>query len=186
MPLFEIIFISIGLAMDAFAVSIGAGTSGYMGSKRAKFRISFHFGLFQFMMPVIGWFGGSRVQHLIEAWDHWIALALLAFVGVRMIRSGLSTENETFSQDPSRGANLVMLSIATSIDALAIGLSLAILQVEIWYPSVMIGLITGGLSLVGISLGKRLGEKLGKRMEIFGGLLLIAIGLKIVIEHLTT
>ena len=184
MPLFEIIFISFGLAMDAFAVSIGAGTSGFMNNKRAKFRISFHFGLFQFLMPIIGWFGGSRVQHLIKAWDHWIALALLVFVGLRMIRSGLSSESESFSQDPSKGTNLVLLSIATSIDALAIGLSLAILQVEIWCPSVLIGLITGALSLIGISLGKRLGDKLGKRMEVLGGVILIGIGIKIVIDHL--
>jgi manganese efflux pump family protein len=185
MPLFEVILISISLAMDAFAVSIGAGMSGYMVNKRAKFRISFHFGLFQFLMPIIGWYGGIHIEPLIKNVDHWIALGLLSFVGIRMIRSGLSSESEAFSRDPSKGANLVILSIATSIDALAIGLSLAVLKVGIWYPSVMIGIITGGLSLIGISLGKRIGEKLGKQMEVLGGLILIGIGIKILIEHLS-
>lgn len=185
MPLFELILISIGLAMDAFAVSIGAGLSGYMVNRRAKFRISFHFGLFQFLMPIIGWFGGIYIEPLIKNVDHWIALGLLSFVGIRMIRSGLSDDSEAFSRDPSKGANLIILSIATSIDALAIGLSLAVLRLAIWYPGIMIGVITGGLSLIGISLGKRIGEKRGKRMEVFGGLILIGIGIKILVDHLS-
>ena len=185
MSLFEVIFISVGLAMDAFAVSIGAGMSGYMVTRRAKFRISFHFGLFQFLMPILGWYCGTHIEPFIKHVDHWIAFGLLAFVGIRMIRSGLSSESEAFSRDPSKGANLVILSVATSIDALAIGLSFAVLNIGIWYPSVMIGIITGGLSLIGISLGKRIGEKLGKKMEILGGLILIGIGVKILIDHLT-
>ena len=185
MPLFEVIFISFGLAMDAFAVSIGAGMSGYLDGKRARFRISFHFGLFQFLMPVIGWYGGTRVEPFIRDVDHWMALGLLSFVGVRMILSGLRDTGESFSRDPSKGASLVLLSVATSVDALAIGLSLGVLNVSIWYPSVMIGVITGGLSLAGISLGKRIGQKLGNRMEVAGGLILIGIGVKIVIAHVT-
>ena len=100
MPLLEVILISVGLAMDAFAVSIGAGLSGYMVNTRAKFRISFHFGLFQFLMPIVGWFGGIYIEPLIKNIDHWIALGLLCFVGIRMIRSGMSGDSESFSRDP--------------------------------------------------------------------------------------
>jgi putative Mn2+ efflux pump MntP len=186
MSLIEILMIAVGLAMDAFAVSLGTGTSGHAADNRAAFRMSFHFGLFQFMMPVIGWFAGVNIEPLIAPLDHWIAFALLAFVGARMIRSGLDPEAESFQTNPTRGMTLVILSIATSIDALAIGLSLAFLQVTIWYPSIIIGVVCAGFSLVGIRLGHRLGEKFGKRMEIVGGVILILIGLRILASHLFT
>ena len=185
MGFIEILMVAVGLAMDAFAVSLGAGTSGLAVGPRAAFRLSFHFGLFQFMMPAIGWFLGVRVAPVIESIDHWIAFGLLAFVGARMIHAGFDPEGQTYTSDPSRGMTLVMLSVATSIDALAIGLTLAMLQVRIWYPSVVIGVVTGGLSLVGLRLGSRLGARFGKRMEIAGGLILVLIGLRILISHLT-
>jgi manganese efflux pump family protein len=180
----EIILLAISLAMDAFAVAISVGGTEFMASKRARFRISFHFGLFQFLMPVIGWFGGNTIQSYIENYDHWIALLLLAFVGCKMIRESRSTEPQSYRLDPSRGWSLMMLSIATSIDALAVGFSLAIMNVDIWRPSVLIGFITAGLSLLGILMGNRIGRKFGKRIEMLGGLTLIMIGIKIVIEHL--
>jgi len=184
MGLPEILMIAVGLAMDAFAVSLGAGTSGQATGGRAAFRLSFHFGLFQFMMPVIGWFLGRGIAPLISSVDHWIAFGLLVFVGVRMIRSGCDSDGESFPTDPSRGFTLVMLAVATSIDALAIGLSLAMLRVKIWHPSVVIGVVTGGLSLLGIRLGTRLGIRFGKRMEIVGGVILNLIGLRILVSHL--
>jgi putative Mn2+ efflux pump MntP len=185
MGFIEILIIAVGLAMDAFAVSLGAGTSGLAVGPRAAFRLSFHFGLFQFMMPVIGWFLGVHIAGAIESFDHWIAFGLLTFVGARMIHAGFDPEGQTYTADPSRGLTLVMLSIATSIDALAIGLTLAMLQVRIWYPSVVIGIVTGGLSLAALRLGSQLGARFGKRMEIAGGLILVLIGLRIVISHLT-
>ena len=183
MRLVEILFVAVGLAMDAFAVSIAAGASGRARGPRAAFRLSFHFGLFQFFMPVVGWLIGYRIAPLVEAVDHWLAFLLLGFVGFRMIRSGLGG-GDGMQRDPSKGLSLVTLSVATSIDALAIGFGLAMLQVNIWYPSVIIGVVTAALSLVGLALGKRLGRALGKRMELVGGVILILIGVKILIEHL--
>lgn len=179
----EIIFIAIGLAMDAFAVAMGAAGAGTLRGKRAVFRISFHFGLFQFMMPVIGWYSGLQLAHMVQAFDHWIAFILLGFVGGRMVYEALDSYSPPPSSDPSRGRNLVILSLATSIDALAVGFSLAMLNLAIWYPSVIIGLITAGLSLAGIYIGKKLGQLIGRRMGFVGGLILISIGTKIVLEH---
>ncbi|MFW6081844.1 MAG: manganese efflux pump MntP family protein [Desulfosalsimonas sp.] len=179
----ELILIAVSLAMDAFAVSVAAGTAGDV-SKRAVFRLSFHFGLFQFMMPVIGWYAGSNIAPLISAVDHWVAFGLLLFVGARMIHGGLYPDREKPARDPSRGMTLVMLSVATSIDALAVGFSLAMINVSIWYPSVMIGVITSAMSLAGIRLGRFFGKKLGPRMEIIGGTVLIFIGLRILAADL--
>ena len=151
---------------------------------RHLFRLAFHFGLFQALMPVIGWLAGVRLATLLAAWDHWIAFGLLAFVGGRMILSGMDRSEERIIKDPSRGLTMVMLSLATSIDALAVGLSLAMLDVNIWYPSVVIGVITSAMSLCAIFLGKRLGTLFGKRMEILGGLILTGIGLRILVAQL--
>lgn len=184
MSFVEVLLIALGLAMDAFAVCLGAGTTQHVNGPRAVFRLSFHFGLFQALMPVLGWLVGSTIERWIAPIDHWIAFGLLAFVGVRMIRSGLDREGESHATDPSRGATLVMLSVATSIDAFAVGLSLAVLKVGIIHPAIMIGLVAGGMSLLGLALGNRLGKALGKRMEVIGGLILIAIGARVLIEHL--
>lgn len=185
MSFFEILLIAVGLALDAFAVSLGAGTTRFVNGPRPVFRLSFHFGLFQALMPVIGWLAGSSVERYIAPFDHWVAFALLAFVGARMIRSGLDPNGEPRAADPSRGGTLIMLAVATSIDALAIGLSLAVLRVDIIYPAVVIGLVAAGLSLVGLMTGNRLGRTFGKRMEVAGGLVLIAIGLRVVLSHIT-
>jgi putative Mn2+ efflux pump MntP len=184
MSLAEVLLIAIGLAMDAFAVSLGVGTTRFADSARSRFRLAWHFGLFQALMPTLGWLVGTTVARFIAPFDHWIALILLSFVGVRMIRSGLSKEVESHPTDPSRGGTLVMLSVATSIDAFAVGLSLAMLNVSIAYPAVVIGVVTAGLSMVGLLLGNRLGKTFGKRMEIVGGIILIAIGIRIVVSHL--
>jgi len=186
MGLIEIVLIAVGLAMDAFAVSIAAGTSGRVSGKRGIFRLSFHFGLFQAMMPVIGWYAGTHIAAMIKSVDHWVAFGLLLLVGLHMIKGSFESDTETFSKDPSRGASLVMLSVATSIDALAVGLSLAMLRVSIWYPSAVIGIITAALSVAGFHAGKTLGRRLGARMELVGGVILIFIGLRILFTHLYT
>ncbi len=184
MELVEILFIAFGLAMDASAVSLVAAASGFAKESRSTFRLAFHFGLFQFLMPVLGWLLGINFSAYFSAFDHWIAFGLLFFVGGRMIRSGLKPENESFVNDPSRGFTLIMLSVATSIDAFAIGLTLAMLNVSIWYPSVIIGFVTALLSVISIMIGKQLGALVGKRMEIVGGIVLILIGAHILISHL--
>ena len=184
MNFIEILLIAFGLSMDAFAVCLGAGTTQHIKGPRPVFRLAFHFGLFQALMPLLGWLVGSTIIEWIAPVDHWIAFGLLAFVGVRMIRSGLDQEGESHSTDPSRGATLVMLSVATSIDAFAVGLSLAVLGVGIIFPAIVIGLVAGGMSLLGLMLGSRLGKAFGKRMEIIGGLILVAIGVRVVLSHM--
>jgi putative Mn2+ efflux pump MntP len=182
--LIEVSLIAVGLAMDAFAVSLGIGCGRQADSPRAMFRLSFHFGLFQALMPLIGWLVGSRISALIGGVDHWVAFGLLAFVGGRMIRSGFDPDGSFCGPDPSRGQTLVLLSLATSIDALAVGLSLAMLRVSIFQPIIVIGVVTAALSLVGLLLGLRLGEAFGKRTEVLGGLLLVGIGLRVLLSHL--
>jgi manganese efflux pump family protein len=183
MSLLEIILIAVGLAMDAFAVSIGAGTLASMKDLRSTVRLAFHFGLFQFLMPVIGWFLGSGIQVYVDSVDHWIAFVLLSYIGIKMIYESYKKSEEQ-KGNPSKGKTLIVLSVATSIDALIVGFTLAMLEVNIWYPSIMIGVITAGLSLFGIWIGKKLGMKLGKIMEVVGGFILIGMGVKILIEHL--
>lgn len=187
MSLFEILAVAVGLSMDAFAVSLAAGATKYARSGRARFRLSFHFGLFQCLMPIAGWLLGITVAPYIQSVDHWIAFVLLAAVGGRMIYAALGgeeEEEERLARDPSRGLTLVMLSVATSIDALAVGLSLAMLDVGIWYASAIIGVVTGLLSLLAIRLGNRLGNRFGRRMEVIGGVILVAIGIRILLQHL--
>lgn len=184
MSFIEILLIALGLAMDAFAVCVGAGATRFINGPRPVFRLAFHFGLFQALMPVLGWLAGVRIERFIAAFDHWIAFGLLAFVGIRMIRSGLDPSDEAVVTDPSRGGTLVMLSVATSIDAFAIGLSLAVLRVDVFLPALVIGLVAATLSLVGLSIGNRLGQLFGKRMATVGGLILIAIGVRVVLTHL--
>lgn len=179
------ILIAIGLAMDASAVSMTAAAAGYADNRRAIFRLAFHFGLFQALMPFIGWLLGSTVVDYISVWDHWIAFTLLAVVGGRMIYSGLVPDQEKLKVDPSKGWTLITLSIATSIDALAAGLSFSMLNVNIWLPCILIGVITMILSAISTRIGKTAGHWLGHRVEILGGFILLGIGLNILITHLT-
>jgi putative Mn2+ efflux pump MntP len=184
MNFFEVLLLALSMAMDAFAVCLGAGAQERTNGPRPIFRLAFHFGLFQFLMPVIGWFAGTTVVRYISAYDHWVAFGLLAFVGIRMIRSGFVSKGAEQKNDPSRGWTLILLAFATSIDALAIGFSLGMVGVTIWYPAVVIGVVTGLISWLGIFLGNRLGQKFGKLMEIIGGFILILIGVRILFTHL--
>ena len=177
--------LALALAMDAFAVALGTGAVLSRLTGRHLFRLGFHFGLFQALMPVIGWLAGLSIIQWVEAWDHWIAFSLLAIIGGRMIYEAFSDEEKTDDRDPTKGLSLVLLSIATSIDALAVGFSLSVIGVSIWMPALAIGLVAGILTIVGMLLGGRIGDRWGSRVEIFGGLVLIAIGAKILIEHLS-
>ncbi len=183
LDLLPLLGIALGLAMDAFSVAVAAGLSlGTVGPRQA-FRLSFHFGLFQFLMPILGWLAGTAFAAYIEAYDHWLAFLLLAYVGGKMIRESLGDRRERLERDPTRGLYLVMLAVATSIDALAVGLSLALLRVPVLEPAVVIGLVAGGMTLLGLRLGRYAGQLLGPWMERVGGLVLLAIGVKIVLDH---
>ena len=185
MEWFSLLAIAVALAMDAFAVAIVTGLTVRLLTKRHVFRLAFHFGLFQFLMPLIGWAAGSAVQKYIADFDHWIAFCLLGFVGGRMIWGSLHSaeEGKRSISDPTSGWALVVLSIATSIDALAVGLSLALIGAEIVLPAVVIGIVAAAFTSVGMALGRQIGSVWGKRVEILGGLILFAIGVKIVIDH---
>lgn len=178
-----ILGIAISLAMDAFAVSLVAGATITPLTRRHYFRLGWHFGLFQFMMPVIGWVAGCTVIEYLEKFDHWIAFGLLTFIGGKMIYESFHPV-ENFDRDISRGWTLIGLSIATSIDALAVGFSLALLGISIWIPALVIGVVAALLTLTGMLLGRKIGALWGPRVEIAGGIVLCAIGLKILVDHL--
>jgi manganese efflux pump family protein len=176
--------IALALAMDALAVALAAGLALPVLTGRHLFRLGFHFGLFQAMMPVLGWLAGMTIQQWIAAYDHWVAFGLLTFVGVKMIREARRERaDDAPRSDPTRGLTLVMLSLATSIDALAVGLSLAMLDIDIWIPAAFIGLVCGALTVAGMVLGRRISSHWGPRVEIAGGLTLIVIGAKILLEQ---
>jgi putative Mn2+ efflux pump MntP len=181
MNIVEILLIATSLAMDAFAVCLGVGAIQEAAGPRRTFRLACHFGLFQFIMLVLGWFAGKSILQSISPYDRWLAFGLLAFVGGRMIQSGCGSGERNMGRDPSRRWSLVLVSFATSIDALAVGLSLGLVGITIWYPAAVIGVVTGLISWVGVILGKQLGAKFGRRMEIIGGAMLILVGLKILI-----
>lgn len=173
------------LAMDAFAVAVVSGITLNPLTKRRLFRMSFHFGLFQALMPALGWAVGRVVYEYIQSFDHWIAFGLLGFIGVRMFLGAIrGNEENKVSVDPTRGWDLVILSVATSIDALAVGLSLAALGTGILKPAAAIGIIAAGFTLAGMLLGRRIGALWGRRVEAVGGLILTVIGLRILLEHL--
>jgi len=178
--------LAVALAMDAFAVSIATGVTLKSVSPRQTFRLAWHFGLFQAMMPIIGWSAGLTVRSRIEAYDHWVAFALLVFVAQGMLRSARKGDrDEENVKDPTKGMTMVLLSVATSIDALAVGLSLSMINVSIWTPAVIIGLVAGGFTTVGMHLGKLIGGvvRLSRWAEVTGGIVLLVIGVNILREH---
>ncbi len=186
MSLIAMIGIGFGLAMDATAVAIGVTVVLGKATARQIFRFVFHFGFFQAAMPVVGWLAGRGLHRYVHTWDHWVAFSLLAIIGVKaivdVIREGDEPERKV--TDPTRGMSLVILSVATSIDALAVGMSLALLHVSIWYPAAIIGVVTAFLTFCGMRLGCYVGKRFGLRVRILGGIILIGIGIKILLEHL--
>lgn len=187
MSIFEIVLISIGLAMDAFGVSIGKGLTMPVGENGRKVTLAFLFGLFQFLMPLIGWLIGRQFIDVISDWDHWIIFGLLGYLGIAMIREGLSDDDDEDDDDDKQFLGvweMMMLSVATSLDAMAVGLTFAFLPINVWEASTMIGVITFGISLVGVYLGKFMGLFVGKYADIVGGGVLILIGTKILLQHL--
>lgn len=187
MTTLELWLLGIGLAMDCFTVSITSGIIMRRICWRTFFTMALFFGVFQAFMPVIGWFVASHFNHLIEAYDHWIAFALLAFLGGRMIKESFNDETESYF-DPTRLKVIVTLAIATSIDALAVGISFAFMDIRsfsaLLSPILIIGVCSFVLSLAGSLIGLFCGKHFKWRTELWGGIILIAIGVKILIEHL--
>ena len=181
----EILLLAVGVSMDAFAVSIGKGLTARRASWREALTVGFWFGGFQALMPVIGYYLGISFADLVTKVDHWIAFGLLLLIGGNMIREALQKEEESGPSDSSFGfRTMLVLAVATSIDALALGISFAFLQTPLWSSVGIIGLTTFVFSAVGLLIGKKVGGRFHKGAEILGGLILIAIGLKILIEHL--
>lgn len=186
----EIWLLAVGLAMDCFAISIASGILLKRTRWRPMLTMAFFFGLFQALMPLIGWACANTFSHLIEDVDHWIAFGILAFLGVRMVRESFKEEECRQDFDPTRLKVVLMLAVATSIDALAVGVSFAFLgmkSVAAILPSVgIIGFVSFALSLAGLLFGIRFGCGIARRLkaELWGGIILILIGLKILIEHL--
>lgn len=182
MDVLTLVLIALGLSMDAFAVSVSCGLCGRAAKNRTALRVGLLFGGAQAVMPVLGWLAGSGLKDRIAAFDHWIAFALLAFIGLKMIVESFLLPERRF--DPRKTRVLLTLAVATSVDALAVGLSFGLLDGGIAVPALVIGTVTFGVCWLGVELGDRVGAAWEKRAEIAGGFILIAIGVKILLEHL--
>jgi putative Mn2+ efflux pump MntP len=184
MDIISIIIIAVGLAMDAFAVSITSGITIKRLHINHALKIALFFGLFQAIMPIIGWLAGLSLRDYISAIDHWIAFGLLSFIGCKMIYESITVQSSKKEINPLNVYVLLVLSVATSIDALAVGVSFAFLKVSIVTPVIIIGTVTFLLSYLGVYIGDRIGHFFENKIEIAGGILLIGIGIKILVEGL--
>lgn len=187
LTLFNILAIAVALAMDAFAVAIATGICLGTIHWRQNFRLAWHFGFFQAMMPVIGWSAGLTIRDLIARYDHWVAFGLLLLVALSMYREAFQNGDacERKANDPTRGMTMVMLSVATSLDALAVGLSLSVVKVSIWMPAAVIGVVACLFTTIGLHLGKRISRAahLRRMADGLGATVLVIIGLNILREH---
>ncbi len=181
-----ILGLAVALAMDCFAITLGLACSARGLTLKQALRMAAFFGGFQFAMPVLGWLAGDRLLGLIRYFDHWVAFGLLALIGGRMIFESvhMSDEEKACRPDQTQGHRLLVLAVATSIDALAVGLSLGVVRSGIVYPAVIIGITSFVLTVAGAKLGPVVGRLVGKRAELAGGLILIGIGVKILVQHL--
>lgn len=184
----EILFIAVGLSMDAFAVSLASGATMKRLHLPNALKMGLFFGGFQALMPVLGWAAGLSMKNFISAWDHWIAFVLLSAVGGKMVYEALKIKEEEECGGPKTcpfdTGTLTVLALATSIDALAVGLTFSLLQVSIITPVLVIGLVTFLMSVAGVKIGSKGGHFFEHKMEAAGGFILIAIGLKILLGHL--
>ena len=185
MSILELLLIAVGLSMDAFSVSVCKGLTSKRFSWRMALICGLWFGGFQVLMPIFGYFLGAQFQEMIEAFDHWIAFGLLFLIGANMIREAVWGEKEEGKSSGSLDfKTMFLLAIATSIDALAVGISFACIQVQLWSSMVIIGITTFLFSVLGVKIGNVFGSKYEKSAGIIGGIILILIGLKILLEHL--
>ena len=179
-----VLLIAVVLAMDAFAVSVARGLSAGRFKTGNALKMAVSFGSFQAFMPVLGWMGGLGLRNVISGVDHWVAFTLLGFIGCKMIYESIRLESGEKKPKPLSAYVLLVLSVTVSIDALAVGLSFAFLQTSITIPIIMIGTVTFILSFLGASFGSKLGRFFENKIEIAGGLILIGIGIKTLVEHL--
>jgi len=184
MSLLSMLLIAVGLAADAFAVSVAEGMVIERAAGRHTLRVSGLFGLFQGLMPVLGWLAGGALRGLVGCFDHWVAFVLLTLIGGKMVADAVLGIESGPGPEGSGRLRLLGLAVATSIDALVVGVSIAMLRVQIWTPALVIGLVTAALCAVGVQAGDRIGTRLGRRAEVVGGLVLVALGVKILFEHL--
>ena len=184
MSFWEILLLAVGVSMDAFAVSIGKGLSVQRASWREALTVGLWFGGFQALMPVIGYYLGISFADLVTKVDHWIAFGLLLLIGGNMIREALQPEDEKTADTSFGFKTMLVLAIATSIDALALGISFAFLGTNLWRAILIIGLTAFAFSAVGLLIGKKVGTRFHAGAQILGGVILIAIGVKILVEHL--
>lgn len=182
MGVVELLSIGVGLAMDAFAVAVGKGLSMKRLSLKNAGLVGFYFGFFQALMPVIGYFLGIGFKDYITSIDHWVAFILLGLIGANMIKEAFGDEEDV--DDDLSFKTMLILAIATSIDALAVGITFAFLQVNILYAALIIGVTTFVISVIGVKIGHVFGLKYKRKAEIAGGIILIAMGCKILLEHL--
>ncbi len=180
MDIISIIFLAVALAMDAFSISVTRGLTLKLGVKHALI-IALFFGGFQFFMPILGWISGIQLQYLVSIFAPWIAFLLLLGIGIKMIYEALFVEGDVSSDFSYK--ELLILSVATSIDAFAVGVTFAFLNVAILFPIIMIGLITFILSFIGVYIGKNIGHLFENKVEIVGGVILIILGFKILLEN---
>lgn len=183
MGIATILFIALGLSLDCFAVSITSGIAIKNLKINHALKIALFFGLFQAVMPVIGWLAGLGLKGFVSRFDHWVAFCLLSIVGLKIIYEARGIDSEKVT-NPLNIYVLLMLSVATSIDALAIGLTFAFLKISIASPVIIIGTITFLLSFLGIFIGNKIGHFFEEKIEIIAGFILIGIGIKILLEHL--
>ena len=184
MSLLEIILIAIGLSMDAFAVSITLGLSVRKPKMREMFIPGIYFGFFQALMPFIGFFAGTFFADKIQNLDHWIAFVLLGIIGGKMIKESFSNDDEKLNENPFQFFKMLLLAVATSIDALAVGVTFAFFETNIFKAIIIIGLTTFGISLCGVKIGNVFGAKFKSKAEFLGGAVLVLLGIKILVEHL--
>jgi putative Mn2+ efflux pump MntP len=185
MDIITLILIAIGLSVDSFAVSVSSGLILNQITFKKALRIATSLAVFQAVMPLIGWFIGHRIESYVESFDHWLAFGLLFIIGGKMIWESFKKDDLNKKINPLELKVLIGMSIATSIDALVVGVSFAFINVNLLLTALIIGLTTGFFSMLGILFGKKTGIRFGKNMEIAGGLILIFIGAKILFEHLT-
>jgi putative Mn2+ efflux pump MntP len=186
MNLFLVVPVALALSMDALAVSVGLSVLPGGLKKIQSLRLAAFFGFFQFLMPLVGWWASQWFLKYIRGVDHWVAFGLLLLIGGKMVVESFRHGGLTIKKpgDPTKGVTLILLSVATSVDAFAVGLSFAAIQQKILYPSIIIGATAFTITLAGTWLGATIGRVAGKRAELCGGLILILIGIKILIEHL--
>lgn len=186
MGFIELFILAIGLSMDAFAVSICRGMQVKKANWKHSLEAGLYFGGFQALMPIIGYYVGASFYNLIKDFDHWVAFILLAIIGINMLREALSPDEVQMDKHSPKKQSMLLLAVATSIDALAVGVSLALLNMNIFVSATFIGVTTFWFSALGVRIGTSFGDRYKSKAEIVGGIILISLGIKILIEHLFT